>query len=70
MQSPRIEWTLAIGHLAVLDYVRAKGEPDQDTLSECLRTAVERAPYGRVLFAASLAAGALVFHRHIVGPLR
>lgn len=70
MRSPRAEWTLAIGHLALLDYLRARGEADSDTLSECLRELVERTPHGRAIFAAAVGVGAFVFHRHIVRGLR
>lgn len=69
MHSPPVEWSLAIGHLAVLDYLRSRGDADSDTLSECLRELVERTPHGRAIFALSLVAGAAVFHRHIVRPL-
>ena len=69
MQSPRAEWLLGIGHLAVLDYLRARGEPDHDTLSEVTRELVAAHPHGRRLFAATLAAGALVFYKHIFDPL-
>lgn len=37
MQSPPAEWVLGIGYLAVLDYLRARGEADGNTLSECTR---------------------------------
>jgi hypothetical protein len=65
MQSPPLEWTLAIGHLAVLDYVRARGEADRDTLSECVRDLIERHPGGRAVFTAVYAAGAVLLYRHI-----
>lgn len=65
MHSPPMEWTLAIGHLVVLDVLRARGEADRDTLSEVVRDVVERTPYGRTLFGAAVAAGGLVLHRHI-----
>lgn len=69
MQSPPVEWTLGIAYLATLDYIRARGEADDDTLSECVRNVVARHPSGRHLFAAGLALGGVVFYRHIVDPL-
>lgn len=69
MQSPPAEWAIAIGHLAVLDYMRSRGDADHDTLSEVTRGLVERHPRGELIFTAALAGGALWFHRHIVRPL-
>lgn len=69
MQSPPVEWALGIGYLALLDVIRARGEADGDTASEVVREAVSRHPAGRLMFTASVALGALAFHRHIVGPL-
>lgn len=69
MKSPAVEWTLGIGYLAFLDYVRARGEADGDTASEVVRELVARHPIGRPAFAAVVAAGAYAFHRHIVNPL-
>lgn len=66
MQSPRAEWVLAIGHLAVLDYIRARGDADSDTLSEVTRELIDGHPLGRVAFTATYAAGALVLWRHLV----
>jgi hypothetical protein len=66
MQSPRAEWVLAIGHLAVLDYLRARGEADSDTLSECVRDIIDGHPLGRVAFTATYATGAFVLWRHLV----
>lgn len=68
MQSPPLEWTLGIGYLAALDYVRSRGEADNDTLSECVRAVVRRHPLGDHIFAAGLAVGAVVLHRHICKP--
>jgi hypothetical protein len=69
MQSPSAEWTLAIGHLAVLDYLRARGDADHDTISEVTRNLVARHPRGEAIFTAALIGGALWFHAHIVRPL-
>lgn len=69
MQSPSAEWTLAIGHLALLDYLRARGDADADTISEVVRDLVARHPRGEALFTAGLIGGALWFHQHIVRPL-
>lgn len=69
MQSPRIEWTLGIGYLAVLDWVRNQGEPDSDTLTEVIREAFDTdTARGRANFAAATAAGAVLFYRHICKP--
>lgn len=66
MQSPPIEWALGIGYLAVVDVLRDRGEPDGDTLSECLRVAFHTDdPRGRAALAAAIAAGAVVLFRHL-----
>ena len=67
MHSPPAEWTLGIGYLAVLDALRDRGEPDGDTLTECLREAfhVDR-PEGRAALAAAITAGAALLYRHLV----
>lgn len=66
MQSPPIEWTAGITYLAFLDWYRDRGEPDGDTLSECIRDAFHvHTPRGRIAFTLTLAAGAAVLHRHI-----
>ena len=70
MQSPPAEWALAIGHLAVLDYLRSRGDADHDTLSEVTRNLVARHPHGRSLFTAALFVGGIALHEHIVRPLR
>jgi hypothetical protein len=70
MQNPAAEWGLAIGHLAVLDYLRSIGDADHDTLSEVVRNTVSRHPRGRLMFAGALTVGAVVLHEHIVRPLR
>lgn len=69
MQSPRAEWVLGIGYLALLDYMRAQGEADGDTISEVIRDLVARHPFGSHALAAALVAGSYGFHRHIVRPL-
>lgn len=69
MKSPPVEWTLLGAYAVILDVVRAKGEADHDTLSECVRNVVARHPLGPHAFAAGLALGAVALHRHIVGPL-
>lgn len=70
MQSPPAEWSLALGYLAILDYLRARGDADEDTFSEVVRGVVTRHPRGRLVFTAALALGAVAFHHHIVHPLR
>lgn len=70
MQSPPAEWVLGIAYLGLLDYMRARGEADGDTLSEVTRDLVARHPRGEVLFTAALLVGAMAFRSHIVKPLR
>lgn len=66
MNSPRVEWTLLAAYFIALDVIRARGEADSDTASECIRDAFRvHTPHGRTLFTAILAAGAVAFHRHI-----
>ena len=66
MQSPPAEWALGIGYLAVLDYLRSRGDADGDTLSECVRDNIARHPAGYAVFTIGYAAGAFVLWRHIV----
>lgn len=68
MQSPPVEWTIGIGYLALLDYLRSRGEADDDTLSECVRNAVRRHPRGDVAFTVALFVGAELLRRHILRP--
>lgn len=62
MQSPPLEWTLAIANLAALDYLRARGDADADTLSECVRPWAERHP---VAFTAACVAVPAWFWCHV-----
>ena len=66
MQSPPAEWALGIGYLAVLDYLRSRGEADHDTLSECVRDICAKHPAGFTVFTAVYVAGAYGLWRHIV----
>ena len=69
MQSPPVEWALGIGYLAVLDIIRDRGEPDGDTLTECVREAFgtdERA--GRQRLAVVIAGGGVLLYRHFCKP--
>lgn len=66
MQSPPAEWALGIGYLAVLDYLRSRGDADGDTLSEVVRDATARHPAGFAVFTVVYAAGAYGLWRHIV----
>ncbi len=69
MQSPPIEWTILIAPLVVLDIVRDHGEPDEDTLSECLRVGFQTdTARGRHILAASIAAGGVLLFRHLTKP--
>lgn len=70
MKSPAAEWTLGIGYLAVLDIIRAHGDPDDDTASEVIRGLVARHPHGHRLFAGALLVGSIALYRHIVDPLK
>lgn len=66
MQSPSVEWALLLAHGTAVDFLRDRGEPDGDTLSEVIRTVFRvHTPGGRAAFTITLAAGAAVFHRHI-----
>lgn len=68
MQSPPIEWVLGIGYLGLLDYIRARGDADGDTLSEVTRDFVRRHPSGDVVFTLAVFAGAELLRRHILKP--
>lgn len=69
MQSPPIEWTLGIGYLAALDYLRNHGEPDGDTLTEVIREAFDTdTPVGRARLAASIVLGAVGLYAHLTKP--
>lgn len=68
MHSPPIEWTVLIGSLAAIDYVRARGEADADTLSEVVRDVVQRHPHGHRIFAVGLTVGGVSLYRHICRP--
>ena len=66
MRSPRVEWSLGFIYLGVLDVLRDRGEPDGDTLTECIREGFRvHTPAGRAAFTAALAVSAVSFHRHI-----
>lgn len=69
MHSPPIEWSVWIGSLALIDYIRAQGEADKDTLSEVVRDVVARHPLGSHALALALVVGSYGFHRHITRPL-
>ena len=66
MNSPPIEWTLGIGYLAILDYLRSHGEPDGDTASECVRSVVMTTQGGKTMFSLAWLAFAVWFWRHIL----
>ena len=70
MQSPPAEWILGISYLAILDWLRSRGEADGDTLSEVTRDVVARHPRGEQIFTGVLLLGGYALHRHIVNPLR
>lgn len=66
MHSPPVEWSLGVAYLGVLDIVRDRGEPDGDTLTECIREGFRvHTPRGRAAFTLALTASAVLFHRHI-----
>lgn len=65
-QSAPTEWAMFAAHFLALDYLRARGEADHDTASECIRSAFRvHTPRGRLAFTATLAAGAVGFWVHI-----
>jgi hypothetical protein len=66
MQSPPVEWTLGIGYLALLDYLRSRGDADGDTLSEVVRDAMRKHPQGERIFTAGLIVGAFALREHII----
>lgn len=70
MQSPPAEWVLGLSYLALLDYLRARGDADGDTLSEVVRDLVARHPRGETIFTGVVVLGGYALHRHIVNPLR
>ena len=70
MQSPPAEYFLFGLHFAALDYLRARGEADADTLSEVIRDQVARHPAGPAVFLLGLAAASAGFAVHILRPLR
>lgn len=70
MQSPPLEWAAIVGGpiltAGVVDYLRDRGEPDGDTLTEVLRGVfhVDR-PAGRATLAGAITAGGVVLYRHL-----
>lgn len=69
MQSPPIEWALGIGYLAVVDVLRDRGEPDGDTLTECLRALFHvDDPRGRAALAVAITGGGVGLFRHLTKP--
>ena len=68
MRRPALVWGGALGALTVLD-VWCDRRKDDSTLSCVTRRTVAAIPAGDVLFTVGLAAGALWFHDHILGPL-
>lgn len=63
---PAAEWGLFALHVAVVDWLRDRGEPDADTITEVLREVfrVHTAP-GRAALATTLAGGSVVLYRHL-----
>ncbi|HET7355541.1 MAG TPA: hypothetical protein VFJ09_02590 [Nocardioidaceae bacterium] len=63
---PAAEWALFAAHVAVVDWLRDRGEPDGDTATEALRVAfaVHR-PEGRAALALTLAGGSAWLYRHL-----
>lgn len=69
MHSPPMEWALGIGYLGVVDWLRDRGEPDGDTLSEVLREIFQvDTPEGRARLAVAIAAGGVILYRHLAKP--
>jgi hypothetical protein len=66
MKSPPLEWTLHIAFPLLVDYIRDRGEPDGDTLSEVIREAFRvHTPTGRAAWRVCLYGGARLLDRHI-----
>lgn len=66
MKSPPLEWTLHIAFPLLVDYIRDRGEPDGDTLTEVIRDAFRvHTPAGRAAVTVAIAAGAVAFRQHI-----
>lgn len=73
MQSPPLEWAAIVGGpiltAGVVDYLRDRGEPDGDTLTEVLRGVFRvHTPHGRAALAGAIAGGGLALYRHLVKP--
>lgn len=66
MKSPRAEWSLLVAYFIALDVMRARGEADSDTLSECARESFRvHTPRGRIAWRFALVGGGLLLDRHI-----
>lgn len=65
MQSPPLEWSLFVAHIAVLDYLRSRGDADHDTASEVARNLIYRHPRGKAVGTVVYIGGAALLYRHI-----
>lgn len=61
-----IVWLGIIGGAAALDYWCDLGDPDSDTISECVRGLVTRTPGGKAAFTASCVLVPTWFYNHIL----
>lgn len=67
MQSPSLELVLDVAHIASRNLLRARGEADQDTISEVCRGVVDRlGDAGPLVLTAALYGGVEAFRRHIL----
>lgn len=71
MQSPPLELVLDVVHLGTRNLVRARGDADEDTISEITRGVVVRlGRWGPPLLTVSLYGICEIYRRHILNPLR
>lgn len=68
MHSPPVELVLDVVHLGTRNLIRNTGDPDGDTISECVRAAVRSHPHGEAVFTVALVALGMWFRRHILTP--
>ena len=67
MHSPPLELVLDVGHITARNLLRCTGEADEDTISEIVRSLVDRlGPLGPAAFTVGLYAAAEGFRRHIL----
>ncbi|HET7387343.1 MAG TPA: hypothetical protein VFJ19_11845 [Nocardioidaceae bacterium] len=63
---PAAEWGLFAVHVAVVDWLRDRDDPDGDTITEVLRTAYRvDTQRGRAALGVTLAGGSVWLYRHL-----